>query len=434
MIRISVYDNPESARKVFKAFYEMVIDDIPFPNEAITSAINKVYRKEYGKDLGLSCDREDSFNIEKTEKYKQLLKDNGLSIDGIDTWNTEKLIKTHYKLAEYIIYSASKQLHDFLYNNDRENEIEINTDNLGVLLVGYMDNQGNSYKSSDASCLIHLLRKEYSRKRNTANGNEKKKKEFRTIQKQLLTYVFCYEKIASRKKKVYPFVESLGVLVCPYCNRNYTQVIKVKPGKKEGFHTRPDLDHYWSKSLFPFLATSMRNLVPSCKVCNLAKHDTERLILYPYKEGVDEAYRFSIQIMKDVSLFTRVDIDPQDYQLEFKKNDMHSVDKNTDKRINASMETFGWKETYNSNREYALKVFQNSYIFNKDCIDSFYNSMKFMFGSYEECRRILNPLWEPQERFLEQPLSKLTYDISQQAEEDDNYRLFIQNTGLSNDS
>lgn len=433
MIKIGVYDHPESARRVFRAFYEMIVDDIPFPAKDIACALNRMYKKEYGEELGLPNSRKDVFGFKTTETYIQLLKDYKLKNAGIDSWCEEDLINTHYKLAESIINNVLEELHDFIYMNALGDSIEINIDNLGRLLCGYMDYKESGKISTDDSYFIYLLREKYRSKRDEAKGNTKKENELKAIQKQLLTYVFCYEKIASKQEKVYPFVESLGVTVCPYCNRNYTQVIKVKPKKKEGFHTRPDLDHFWSKSLYPFLSLSMRNLVPSCKVCNLAKHDTERYILYPYKDEVDEAYTFSIQIKKDISLLTRTEIDPNDYLLELVKNEISMGDSDTEKRIIESMETFGWKETYKANKEYALKVFQNSYIFNIDHINSYFRSMKSIFSSFEECRQILNPLWVSKERFLEQPLSKLTYDVSQQAEEDEKTKIIVQNAELSNE-
>ncbi|WP_102269604.1 hypothetical protein [Massilicoli timonensis] len=59
------------------------------------------------------------------------------------------------------------------------------------------------------------------------------------------------------------FVESLGVPVCPYCNRNF-----VNSAKKR---TMCDLDHFYNKDEYPLLAVSFYNLVPVCHSCNHAK-------------------------------------------------------------------------------------------------------------------------------------------------------------------
>jgi len=69
-------------------------------------------------------------------------------------------------------------------------------------------------------------------------------------------------------------VES-GVLVCPYCNRNYINVRDERMGGQ--------LDHFYSKSSFPFFAISLYNLVPSCTVCNHVK-GTEDLNISPFEK------------------------------------------------------------------------------------------------------------------------------------------------------
>ena len=76
-------------------------------------------------------------------------------------------------------------------------------------------------------------------------------------------------------------VSKIGVEICPYCNRSF---IYTTP--KKG--TRPQYDHYYPKSKYPYLALSMYNLIPCCPVCNNAKNaeDTfdNKSLLYPFEE------------------------------------------------------------------------------------------------------------------------------------------------------
>lgn len=82
-------------------------------------------------------------------------------------------------------------------------------------------------------------------------------------------------------------IESVGIDVCPYCNRNfvYTQksLRKVKIVQAE-------LDHFYSKELFPYLAIAKYNLVPSCSCCNGygAKFTTDA-----YKENMVNPYEIN---------------------------------------------------------------------------------------------------------------------------------------------
>jgi 5-methylcytosine-specific restriction endonuclease McrA len=53
------------------------------------------------------------------------------------------------------------------------------------------------------------------------------------------------------------------IYICPYCEKNYVGIIDTY--KKA---IKPDLDHFYPKSLYPFLACSIENLIPACQVCN----------------------------------------------------------------------------------------------------------------------------------------------------------------------
>jgi len=61
------------------------------------------------------------------------------------------------------------------------------------------------------------------------------------------------------------FICSLGVQVCPYCNRNY---ITSYEESKNDYKTTADGDHYYLKSLYPILQLNVYNIIPSCSVCN----------------------------------------------------------------------------------------------------------------------------------------------------------------------
>lgn len=86
--------------------------------------------------------------------------------------------------------------------------------------------------------------------------------------------------------------KKIGVKICPYCNRSF---IYTTP--KKG--TRPQYDHYYPKSKYPYLALSMYNLIPCCPVCNNAKNaeDTfdNKSLLYPFEEEYGYDIFFEIE-------------------------------------------------------------------------------------------------------------------------------------------
>lgn len=99
------------------------------------------------------------------------------------------------------------------------------------------------------------------------------------------------------KYGAYIFVKTLDLKTCPYCNRNYTFAVDENSGK-----LRPEIDHFYPKSIYPFLAMSFYNLIPSCSICNHTKKDKVKLdLLNPYELKKND-FKFTY-IPKDISFF-----------------------------------------------------------------------------------------------------------------------------------
>ena len=74
--------------------------------------------------------------------------------------------------------------------------------------------------------------------------------------------IFDYDLLSGNPR--HEVLTALYVPVCPYCNRQYI----TKYGKIGEEEATADLDHYYHKSLYPFLALSVYNFVTSCSICN----------------------------------------------------------------------------------------------------------------------------------------------------------------------
>jgi 5-methylcytosine-specific restriction endonuclease McrA len=105
-----------------------------------------------------------------------------------------------------------------------------------------------------------------------------------------------------KKWGAYEFTRLLNIDVCPYCNRQYIFTINNGDG-------RPQIDHFYPQSDYPYLSCSIYNFIPSCPQCNLQKGDvlnkyatkTEQqnhnefkydpngraFILYPYEDSIE---------------------------------------------------------------------------------------------------------------------------------------------------
>jgi len=92
-----------------------------------------------------------------------------------------------------------------------------------------------------------------------------------------------------------------SVRFCPYCNADTVYAIKVN-----GRHVRSDLDHFFPKDKYPFLATSLYNLIPSCSRCNSPikyNRDIDQdSMSMPYADDVDDNAHFDL-IIRDMGGF-----------------------------------------------------------------------------------------------------------------------------------
>lgn len=84
--------------------------------------------------------------------------------------------------------------------------------------------------------------------------------------------------------------------VCPYCNNEDIETIIA-----EGAETRPDLDHYYPKSKFPFLALTLSNLIPAGSRCNQKYKKAHAMLGYvhPYIDGIRHNPLFDFNYMFD---------------------------------------------------------------------------------------------------------------------------------------
>lgn len=89
--------------------------------------------------------------------------------------------------------------------------------------------------------------------------------------------------------------------ICPYCNNNKIGIVKKELRNNERRSLMLfELDHFYPKSMYPFLALSLYNLIPSCHDCNATikreKNFTIETHTHPYHESFDDIYKFVVDI------------------------------------------------------------------------------------------------------------------------------------------
>ena len=200
---------------------------------------------------------------------------------------------------------------------------------------------------------------------------------------------YGYDKIDKLK-----FIQNINIGSCPYCNRNYVFAVN-KSGS-----IKPEIDHFYPKSIYPYLAVSYFNLIPSCPTCNGfgAKKDKDTFICYPitnpYEIKFDD-FKFSIT-PKNIDFFA---IEKEKYNYDNFEIGLFGN--------KANLEVFKLEELYKQHKDIVLELLIKKAYYPKSYIEEL-KSFKF---TEDEIYRYLFCNYKKNEDFHKRPLSKLIKDI-----------------------
>lgn len=203
------------------------------------------------------------------------------------------------------------------------------------------------------------------------------------------------------------FVKDLDVKVCPYCNRNYILNFQ-KKGKE---NATAQLDHFFDKKKYPYLAISIYNLVPSCGTCNQRKSTIEETIFYPYNESFNNSVKFSLKGIKSRDELIKENLDFFDekrIELDYK------ILNNKDK-VERHIEVFNIKNLYNEHKDIVSELLQKRVIYSDDYLESLLDEYEgTLFKNREDLLRLITGGYIDDKDINKRPLSKLIKDISEE--------------------
>jgi len=189
----------------------------------------------------------------------------------------------------------------------------------------------------------------------------------------------------------YNFVLELGIKVCPYCNRQYITPIYSQDSKVRG-----DLDHFYPKSKYPYLAMSIYNLVPCCKFCNSSLKGSIEFnyeeYINPYDIGMDEYIKFNYY--------------PTSYKSFYNSDEI--IIKIVEK-CNNNLKVFQVEELYQYHSDIVSSLLKKRIIYDDVYIENLMKRYNKLFNSKEEVLQILFKNSIDKKENL--PLSKLIDDI-----------------------
>lgn len=162
-------------------------------------------------------------------------------------------------------------------------------------------------------------------------------KQFEKIYKQYFSngsdkYVDQMEKYNS-----YSFVENLGIKVCPYCDKEYLDVVKQQDGRTR---RTLEVDHFIPKSVYPALAMCFYNLVPSGQGCNGLK-SSQNIDKSPYEMDIESHTRLCPDLPIGVNM-ENVSVDECEIKFHAHKDMMRNI------------KVFALEERYNNKEQKEL--------------------------------------------------------------------------------
>ncbi|WP_394555663.1 hypothetical protein C1N61_30435 (plasmid) [Priestia aryabhattai] len=250
----------------------------------------------------------------------------------------------------------------------------------------------------------------------TFNNEMDNLKEKWKVHKEVLEYIFDYNSFSSASTgwSAYELAERLNVSVCPYCNRLFTTLIK-KEGKEEN-QTRPDFDHYYPKSNYPYLGISLYNLIPSCGVCNRSMKGIKDFYvseaIYPYEEGFLDVATFGTDLdYTSANSYRYLMGQSVNFNVTFKIN---TADKALHNRLETAIKAFSLEGIYNSHKDIILDIIWISRLNTEDRFNELFNKVGYMFKSKEEFTERFFMNYITPEKQGKRPLAKLTQDIKEE--------------------
>ena len=384
MIRILTYQEHPRGKEIFDRYLYLAAYVLPFsPEDVLENDVLEVDGETITAQNFLQ--KSGKKPRKRTKEYQNLLISHGFSTKPKPPQrqlSQKDRLKQDQLLAAALIRSASCKLYDYLYETGAWAGASaavprIRRKNLRTLLTVKMDALDTALETIGTIC-----------------GN---------CGKLLTTEVFRYTSFSTSNHAI-KLLEAMDVNVCPYCNRLYTMTLTSDGGK-----SRPQFDHYKSKSLYPYFAISLMNLVPSCGLCNQSKGDRDEAVLYPYSDEMGLDAVFVTKPETGMSYLTGNQDALDEFSVELQV--ANSLPKEFREKIRQSDEAFNLTALYNQHKDYILYLFWKKHVFSDEYLQMLFELFPEVFHSLQDVKSMIYLMDIEQPQWGRRSLAKLTHDI-----------------------
>ncbi len=231
------------------------------------------------------------------------------------------------------------------------------------------------------------------------------------IKKEILIYeakdrikeIFKYEG-NNQSKKITPFfTENFDFRTCFYCNKDF--ITNFDADKKVSTF---QLDHFYDKGTYPYLALSFYNLIPSCPTCNSSKvkgsaNIFENNCIAPNSENFDFHQKVKFKLFLDDSCKNLHIKSKDDIDITLKENYSDMYDK--------YIEIFKLNERYKAHKDIVFDMIQKAELYPESRLKELENLTGIPF---QQIKKDIFNLIDENEDLSKQPFSKLIVDMSKE--------------------
>ena len=215
-----------------------------------------------------------------------------------------------------------------------------------------------------------------------------------------LDNAFDYTYLNDKERHI--VINELSLIVCPYCNLNYT----LSYTKNNIDITTADLDHFYKKSKYKKYSLCLYNFVPSCPVCNSKlkstvdmEHETH---IFPNEDSFEGKAKFEISNIIDVQVRKQKAI--------IKMNVYYDPSKKAEK----SLEVFQIDNLYQNFNSYANELLEKAIIYNETYQDELTSQLKNIFKQQIDLKSLVFGEELQLEDIANKSLGKLKRDLLKQ--------------------
>ena len=211
----------------------------------------------------------------------------------------------------------------------------------------------------------------------------------------ILRNVFISHGYEHQEFDKFEFIERINIDTCPYCNRNYIYYLS-KAGK-----IKPQIDHFYPTNIYPFLALTFYNLIPSCQTCNGfgAKEGNDPLLVNLVNPYLIENYNFKFTYKINHINFLNPLYDKNSVEVRFR----HQLTGHTN--------IFKLDKLYQQHSDHVLELVIKSKVEYSSKYRTYLHSYKGLKFNDDEIDRMILGNYSKVDEIHKRPLAKMYQDI-----------------------